>query len=196
MEYRVIDNRYPIVIDNLIDEARNTQLSIIMNRSIDTWISVKIFHFLPFSIFIDQSIRGSWNATRMIRIIIVIDERETNILVSNALEISLISYANRMQISTFLPYARTGVKKKKKERICAQLSSSSRYLYVRYEDLWGHGWTVDTWIYRPHVSLSRKPFNGRHYRYCIAFEPRSGTPIQQGCNFADDPRNKRQGERR
>lgn len=130
MEYRVIDNRYPIVIDNSIDEARNTQLSIIMNRSIDTWISVKIFHFLPFSIFIDQSIRGSWNATRMIRIIIVIDERETNILVSNALEISLISYANRMQISTFLPYARTGVKKKK--RICAQLSSSSRYLYVRY----------------------------------------------------------------
>lgn len=70
----------------------------------------------------------------MIRIIIVIDERETNILVSNALEISLISYANRMQISTFLPYARTGVKKKKekKKRICAQLSSSSRYLYVRY----------------------------------------------------------------
>ena len=87
-------------------------------------------------------------------------------------------------------------KKKKKKRICAQLSSSSRYLYVRYEDLWGHGWTVDTWIYRPHVSLSRKPFNGRHYRYCIAFEPRSGTPIQQGCNFADDPRNKRRGERR
>lgn len=32
MEYRVIDNRYPIVIDNLIDEARNTQLSIIINR--------------------------------------------------------------------------------------------------------------------------------------------------------------------
>lgn len=28
-----------------------------------------------------------------------------------------------------------------------------------------------------YVSLSRKPFNGRHYRYCIAFEPRSGTPI-------------------
>lgn len=51
----------------------------------------------------------------MIRIIIVIDERETNILVSNALEISLISYANRMQISTFLPYARTDVKKKKKK---------------------------------------------------------------------------------
>lgn len=52
----------------------------------------------------------------MIRIIIVIDERETNILVSNALEISLISYANRMQISTFLPYARTGVKKKKRKK--------------------------------------------------------------------------------
>lgn len=134
MEYRVIDNRYPIVIDNLIDEARNTQLSIIMNRSIDTWISVKIFHFLPFSIFIDQSIRGSWNATRMIRIIIVIDERETNILVSNALEISLISYANRMQISTFLPYARTGVKKKKKKFAPNFHQAQGIYTYdTRYE---------------------------------------------------------------
>ena len=134
----------------------------------------------------------------MIRIIIVIDERETNILVSNALEISLISYANRMQISTFLPYARTGVKKKKKNLrpTFIKLKVFIRTIRDTNEDLWGHGWTVDTWIYRPHVSLSRKPFNGRHYRYCIAFEPRSGTPIQQGCNFADDPRNKRRGERR
>lgn len=70
----------------------------------------------------------------MIRIIIVIDERETNILVSNALEISLISYANRMQISTFLPYARTGVKKKKKKFAPNFHQAQGIYTYdTRYE---------------------------------------------------------------
>lgn len=128
----------------------------------------------------------------MTRVIIVIDERETNALVSNALEISLISYANGMQISTLLPYARAGVKRNVRlSLIELGLRTIRGSVVVR-----GHGGRS---IYRPHVSLSRKPFNGRHYRYCIAFEPRSGTPIPpflQGCNFADDPRNKRQEERR
>lgn len=72
----------------------------------------------------------------MTRVIIVIDERETNTLVSNALEISLISYANRMQISTLLPYA--GRCKKK----CA-LKFDRAWDYVRYEDPWSSGVMVD-----------------------------------------------------
>lgn len=131
----------------------------------------------------------------MTRVIIVIDERETNTLVSNALEISLISYANRMQISTLLSYARAGVKR----NVRLSLIELGITYDTRIRGRQGSWWTIDTSIYRPHVSLSRKPFNGRHYRYCIAFEPRSGTPIPpflQGCNFADDPRNKRQEERR
>lgn len=113
----------------------------------------------------------------MIRIIIVNDERETNIRV-DSVEISLISYANRMQISTFLrPASRVqaGVKFAPNFH---QAWDYAWYVWTRIPGRRRQGswWTIDIWI-RGQVSLSRKPFNGRHYRYCIAFEPRSGTPI-------------------
>lgn len=113
----------------------------------------------------------------------------------------LVNIVCKSNADFHFPALRADRCKEKKERKNLRPAFIKLKVFIRTirdtnEDLWGHGWTVDTWIYRPHVSLSRKPFNGRHYRYCIAFEPRSGTPIQQGCNFADDPRNKRRGERR
>lgn len=75
----------------------------------------------------------------MTRVIIVIDERETNTLVSNALEISLISYANRMQISTLLPYARAGVKR----NVRLSLIELGITYDTRIRGRQGSWWTID-----------------------------------------------------